>query len=115
MSNLKRNETQLVCIAEFKALPGEADLLLKNLHSLIKFTHLEGGCIRYELNQSIETPEEITFIEKWYDQETFDDKFYPCIFQLFLLCYQYLTNQQQLFHLPRFQGFLNSLQFFSLR
>lgn len=72
MSNLKRNETQLVCIAEFKALPGEADLLLKNLHSLIKLTLQEGGCIRYELNQSIETPEDITFIEKWYDQETFE-------------------------------------------
>jgi len=72
MSNFKLNETQLVCIAEFKAKKGEADQLLTNLHSLIKFTLKEGGCIRYELNQSIETPEEITFVEKWYDKETFD-------------------------------------------
>lgn len=70
--NLKKNETQLVCIAEFTALPGKADLLLKNLHSLIHLTLQEGACIRYELNQSIDTPEVITFIEKWYDQKTFD-------------------------------------------
>ncbi len=42
MSNFKLNETQLVCVAEFKAKKGEADQLLTNLHSLIKFTLQEG-------------------------------------------------------------------------
>ena len=68
-----KNETQLVCIARFFAKDGEIDQLIKRLHSLIVLTTQEGGCIRYELNQSIENPKEITFIEKWYDKKTFDE------------------------------------------
>lgn len=71
--NQRKNESQLVCIARFVAKDGEVDQLLENLHSLMVPTHQEGGCIRYELNQSIEEPNEITFIEKWYDQKTFDE------------------------------------------
>ena len=67
-----KNETQLVCIAKFFAVKGEEDQLLENLHNLIKFSTQEGGCIRYELNQSIENPSEFTFLETWYDQATFD-------------------------------------------
>jgi quinol monooxygenase YgiN len=70
---LLKNETQLVCIARFYAIDGEEDKLLANLHDLIALTTQEGGCIRYELNQSIDNPGEITFIEKWYDKKTFDD------------------------------------------
>lgn len=32
----------------------------------------EGGCIRYELNQCIDDENRITFIEKWYDERTFN-------------------------------------------
>ncbi len=70
---LLKNETQLVCIARFYAIDGEVDKLLENLHGLIRLTTQEGGCLRYELNQSVDKPEEITFIEKWYDQKTFDE------------------------------------------
>ncbi len=66
------NNTQLVCIARFIAKKGEVEQLLNNLHSLIRLSTQEGGCLRYELNQSIDNPEVITFIEKWYDQATFD-------------------------------------------
>ena len=69
---IRKNETQLVCIAEFWAKEGEEDQLIANLHKLIPMTHQEGGCIRYELNQSIDDSKKITFIEKWYDKETFD-------------------------------------------
>jgi len=69
---LLKNETQLVCIARFFAIEGEEEKLIKNLHGLIVKTTQEGGCIRYELNQSIDNPLEITFIEKWYDKVTFD-------------------------------------------
>lgn len=67
-----KNESQVVCIARFIAKKGESNQLLKNLHSLIRLTTQEGGCIRYELNQSVECDEEITFIEKFYDQRTFE-------------------------------------------
>ncbi len=70
---LKANDTQLVCLAEFIAKAGEEQILLENLHALIKLSTLEGGCIRYELNQSVDNPCRITFIEKWYDQKTFDE------------------------------------------
>lgn len=69
---LLKNETQLVCIARFVAKKGEEEKLIANLHGLIRLTTQEGGCLRYELNQHVEKPEVITFIEKWYDQETFD-------------------------------------------
>lgn len=67
-----KNETQLVCIAKFQAREGEAQMLIKSLHSLIRDTLTEAGCIRYELNQNIENQNEVTFIEKWYDQKTFE-------------------------------------------
>ena len=69
----RTNETQLVCIARFFAKDGEVDRLMENLHSLMEQTHQEGGCIRYELNQGIDNPNQITFIEKWFDQKTFDE------------------------------------------
>lgn len=69
---LVKNETQLVCIAKFFAVKGEEIQLIDQLHNLIKHSTQEGGCIRYELNQSIDNPEEITFLETWYDKETFD-------------------------------------------
>ncbi|MBI9098955.1 MAG: antibiotic biosynthesis monooxygenase [Spirochaetaceae bacterium] len=70
---LLKNETQLVCIARFSAIPGEEEQLIENLHKLIALTTQEGGCLRYELNQSMDKREEITFIEKWYDKKTFDE------------------------------------------
>lgn len=69
---IRKNETQLVCIAKFIAKDGEVEQLIENLHALIPYTLQEGGCIRYELNQCIENPNRITFIEKWYNKETFD-------------------------------------------
>ena len=70
--NIRKNESQLVCIAKFMAVPGEVDQLIKNLHALIPMTMQEGGNIRYELNQCIDDENRITFIEKWFDQKTFD-------------------------------------------
>ena len=70
---MNKNETQLVCIAKFKAIKGKEQILLNTLYSLINATKQESGCIRYELNQSIDNPIDITFIEKWHDQKTFDE------------------------------------------
>jgi quinol monooxygenase YgiN len=67
-----KNTTQVVCVAEFRALEGKADALIEALHVLMKPTHLEAGCIRYELNQRIDDPRWITYIEKWKDQQAFD-------------------------------------------
>lgn len=70
---MTKNKTQVVCVAEFHALQGKTDALIEALHVLMKPTHKEPGCIRYELNQREDDPRWITFIEKWKDQNTFDE------------------------------------------
>jgi quinol monooxygenase YgiN len=67
-----KNTTQLVCVAEFRALEGKTDELIDALHVLIKPTHQEAGCVRYELNQRADDERGITFIEKWKNREAFD-------------------------------------------
>ena len=68
-----RNEVQVVCIAEFHAFEGKTQSLIDALHSLMQPTHKEGGCMRYELNQRVDDPRYITFIEKWTSQKAFDE------------------------------------------
>jgi quinol monooxygenase YgiN len=67
-----KEAVQVVCVAEFFAKEGKANDLIAALHALIEPTHKEHGCIRYELNQRIEDPCCITYIEKWKDKRTFD-------------------------------------------
>jgi quinol monooxygenase YgiN len=43
------------------------------LHVLMKPTHKEVGCIRYELNQRVDDPRWVTFVEKWKDKRSFDE------------------------------------------
>ena len=67
-----KNITQVVCVAEFRALEGRTDDLIAALHSLIQPTLREPGRLRYELNQRVDDPRRVTFIEKWKDQDSFD-------------------------------------------
>ena len=69
---LKKAEKELVCVAQFKAKEGKENQLLKALHALIPATRSEKGNLRYELNQAIEDPRTITFVEKYASQEAFD-------------------------------------------
>jgi quinol monooxygenase YgiN len=69
----KKNTVQVVCVAEFYALEGKTDDLVAALHSLIKATTAEPGCIRYELNQRVDDARWVTFVEKWKDQKAFDE------------------------------------------
>jgi len=69
---LKNAESEVICVAEFMAKEGREDELLRALHSLLEPTHREEGCIRYELNQAIDNPRAITFIEKFKSKEAFD-------------------------------------------
>jgi quinol monooxygenase YgiN len=68
----RKAEKEIVCVAQFTAKPGKEDDLVKALHGLMAATHKEKGCSRYELNQSIDNPRVITFIEKWASKEDFD-------------------------------------------
>lgn len=68
----KIDDIQVVCVAEFHAIEGKTEDLIAALHSLIKPTRQEQGCLRYELNQRTDDPRWITFIEKWKNQQMFD-------------------------------------------
>jgi quinol monooxygenase YgiN len=68
----KIDEIQVVCIAEFHAIEGKTEELITALHSLIKPTHEEEGCVRYELNQRTDNPRWVTFVEKWKNKASFD-------------------------------------------
>jgi quinol monooxygenase YgiN len=69
---LRQAEREIVCVAHFIAKPGNEDELLRELHNLIAPTHMERGCIRYELNRGIDDPRQIAFIEKFASREDFD-------------------------------------------
>ncbi len=69
---LKKAEQEIVCVAQFTAKEGKEEELLEALHALISSTRGEKGNIRYELNQAIDAPSTITFIEKYASQEAFD-------------------------------------------
>jgi quinol monooxygenase YgiN len=69
----KKNEVQVVCVAEFHAIEGKTEELVAALHSLIAATTAEPGCIRYELNQRVDDERWVTFVEKWKDQKAFDE------------------------------------------
>jgi quinol monooxygenase YgiN len=72
-SKIRKNDVQVVCVAEFHALLGKTEELIAALHVLMKPTHKEAGCVRYELNQRVDDPRWITFIEKWENQKVFDE------------------------------------------
>lgn len=69
---IRKNETRVVCVAEFYAIDGQTTALIAALHKLLRPTHKEPGCIRYELNQRQDDPRWITFIEKFTSQKAFD-------------------------------------------
>ena len=67
------NESQIVVVAEFIAKDGQVQQLIDNLFALVEPTRQEAGCMRYELNQDLDNPRVITFIEKWYSRESLDE------------------------------------------
>ncbi|WP_394130215.1 putative quinol monooxygenase [Shewanella maritima] len=72
MSDYTINTAQLVCVAQFVAKPGKRDALVAALAALIPDTRRESGCIRYELNVSLEDENKVAFVEKFVDRAAFD-------------------------------------------
>ena len=55
----------LTVVATLKAKPGREQDLFQELHALLAPTHVEEGCIRYEMHQSEENPGNFVFTETW--------------------------------------------------
>lgn len=62
-------------IATVIARDGKANQLASVLRSLIKPTHEELGCKRYELWQNEANPNEFRFVEEWESPEALDAHF----------------------------------------
>jgi quinol monooxygenase YgiN len=69
---MSKAKNQIVCIARFTAKKGKQSQPIRSLRKLVKLTHQETGCIRYEVNQQIDNARIITLVEKWSDRKTFD-------------------------------------------
>ena len=69
---IRIDEGKVVVVARLVAQRGKEDQVLEALHGLIKQTRDEPGCLRYELNQSIDDPRTFTFIEKFESDAAFE-------------------------------------------
>jgi quinol monooxygenase YgiN len=68
---MTKTKSEAVCVATFVAKDGKGSELQKALYVLIEPTRKEAGCLRYELNQNLENPDEFTMIEKFKDLDSF--------------------------------------------
>jgi len=62
----------IIIVAQFTALPGKTDALMKEVEPLIEASRKEAGCIRYILHQDIKNSDNFAFIEHWKDQASVD-------------------------------------------
>ncbi|MBI4978635.1 MAG: antibiotic biosynthesis monooxygenase [Spirochaetes bacterium] len=62
----------ITIVAQFTALPGKTEAILKEIEPMITATRRESGCISYVLHQDIKNPDNFAFIEQWKDQASVD-------------------------------------------
>ena len=72
VSGAEGDEKPVVVIAHFTAKPGKQEELSTFLQGLVAPTRREPGCIRYEINQDLDDPATITFVETFAGQVGFD-------------------------------------------
>lgn len=68
----KRLSHEVICIAEIKAKSGMVEALLTELAKLIPLSKQESGCVRYEIHQSVEDENLITFVDRFKDMKAFN-------------------------------------------
>ena len=59
-------------VAVITAQAGKEKELSVALQALVEPTRKEDGCIRYELMQNKQSPEQFIFVEEWKDDEALD-------------------------------------------
>lgn len=62
----------LVNIATMRAKAGQGEALGAALMKLVRPTHSEPGCVRYDILESIDEPDTWTVYETWQRPEDFD-------------------------------------------
>ena len=61
--------SEVVVVGSFKAEPGKEAEALEALEALVEPTHAESGCVLYALNQGVDDPSKLAFIERWASRE----------------------------------------------
>lgn len=64
--------SEIIVVGSFKARPGKEDEALDAFKELVGPTHREQGCILYALNQGVDDPHDLCFVERWASVEAHD-------------------------------------------
>ncbi len=64
--------SEITVIALFNALPERRGELKAALVAMAEATHREPGCLLYALQEGVNDPNDLAFIEKWESQEALD-------------------------------------------
>ncbi|MBV9819510.1 MAG: antibiotic biosynthesis monooxygenase [Solirubrobacterales bacterium] len=64
--------SEIVVVGSFTAQEGKEAEALEAFAGLVEPTHAEDGCILYALNQGVEDPRRLAFIERWASQEALE-------------------------------------------
>jgi quinol monooxygenase YgiN len=64
--------SEIIVVGSFKARPGKEAEALEAFKELVEPTHREDGCVLYALNQGIDDPRELAFVERWSSREAHD-------------------------------------------
>ncbi|MDQ0138470.1 putative quinol monooxygenase [Cupriavidus necator] len=64
--------SELIIVAIAQAKPGYESALVQAQSELVSIVRELPGCIRYELNESLEQPGQVVFIERWRDRAAWE-------------------------------------------
>lgn len=64
--------SDLIVIAIVQAKPGYEAALVAAQADLVQIVRRLPGCIQYELNESLEKPGSVVFVERWRDHSAWD-------------------------------------------
>lgn len=64
--------SELVIVAIVKAKPGYEASLLKAQKELVTLVQALPGCLRYELNEALDQPGHVVFVERWQDHAAWE-------------------------------------------
>ena len=64
--------SEVVVVGSFRAVEGREAEALEAFKALVEPTHGEDGCILYALNQGVDDPRRLAFIERWASREALD-------------------------------------------
>lgn len=64
--------SDLIIIAIVQAKPGYEAALVKAQSELVAIVRQRPGCISYELNESLEQPGQVVFVERWRDRAAWE-------------------------------------------